>query len=94
MHIVNTIILAVAFCTIPAGVLWLCRRFPVLGKIGPVFILYLIGLIIGNTGLMPEQLKGVQNIISNATVPLAIPLIIPIPHLANSAASAVLISRP
>lgn len=76
MHIVNTIILAVAFCTIPAGVLWLCRRFPVLGKIGPVFILYLIGLIIGNTGLMPEQLKGVQNIISNATVPLAIPLML------------------
>ena len=76
MHIVNTIILAVAFCTIPAGVLWLCRRFPTLGKIGPVFILYLIGLIIGNIGLMPEQMPGVQNIISNATVPLAIPLML------------------
>lgn len=72
----NTIILIVAFCTIPAGVLWLCRKFPFLGKIGPVLVLYLIGLIIGNIGLMPGQLPEVQNIMSNATVPLAIPLML------------------
>ena len=72
----NTIILIVAFCTIPAGVLWLCRKFPFLGKIGPVLILYLIGLIIGNIGLMPGQLPEVQDIMSNATVPLAIPLML------------------
>lgn len=72
----NTIILIVAFCTIPAGVLWLCRKFPFLGKIGPVLVLYLIGLIIGNIGLMPGQLPEVQDIMSNATVPLAIPLML------------------
>ena len=72
----NTIILIVAFCTIPAGVLWLCRRYPLLGKIGPVLILYLVGIIIGNIGLMPSHLPAVQDIMSNATVPLAIPLML------------------
>lgn len=76
MNIINMAIIVIAFCLIPAGVLWLCRRVPFLGKIGPVLILYLIGLIIGNIGLMPDQLPAVQDILSNATVPLAIPLML------------------
>lgn len=76
MNTFNTIILVTAFCTIPAGVLWLCRKVPVLGKIGPVLILYMVGLAIGNTGLMPDELPLVQDIMSNATVPLAIPLML------------------
>ena len=76
MHILNIILLAASFCLIPAGVLWLCRRLPWLGKIGPVFTLYIIGIIIGNIGLMPGQMPLVQDILSNAMVPLAIPLML------------------
>lgn len=76
MEIANWIILIAAFCLIPAGVLWLCRRFSLLGKIGPVLILYFIGIIIGNIGLMPGQLPAVQELMSNAMVPLAIPLML------------------
>lgn len=76
MEIVNWIILIAAFCLIPAGVLWLCRRFSLLGKIGPVLLLYFIGIIIGNIGLMPGQLPAVQELMSNAMVPLAIPLML------------------
>ena len=76
MEIVNWTILITAFCLIPAGVLWLCRRFSLLGKIGPVLILYFIGIIIGNIGLMPGQLPAVQELMSNAMVPLAIPLML------------------
>ena len=76
MEIVNWTILIAAFCLIPAGVLWLCRRFSLLGKIGPVLILYFIGIIIGNIGLMPGQLPAVQELMSNAMVPLAIPLML------------------
>lgn len=76
MEIVNWIILIAAFCIIPAGVLWLCRRFSLFGKIGPVLILYFIGIIIGNIGLMPDQLPAVQELMSNAMVPLAIPLML------------------
>lgn len=76
MNIVNWIILVAGFCLIPAGVLRLCRRYSFLGKIGPVLLLYAIGIIIGNIGLMPEQMPAVQEILSNAMVPLAIPLML------------------
>ena len=76
MNIVNWIILVAGFCLIPAGVLRLCRRYSFLGKIGPLLLLYAIGIIIGNIGLMPGQMPAVQEILSNAMVPLAIPLML------------------
>lgn len=76
MNILNYIMLSVSFCLIPAGVLWICSKVKWLGAIGPVLILYLIGIIIGNTGLMPGELPAVQEIMSNAMVPLAIPLML------------------
>ena len=39
-------------------------------------LLYGLGIIIGNIGLMPEQMPAVQDILSNAMVPLAIPLML------------------
>ena len=76
MEIINWIILMAGFCLIPAGVLWLCRKVSILGKIGPVMILYGLGIIIGNIGLMPRQMPAVQELLSNAMVPLAIPLML------------------
>ena len=76
MEILNWIILIAGFCLIPAGVLRLCRKFSLLRKIGPVMLLYGLGIIIGNIGLMPEQMPAVQDILSNAMVPLAIPLML------------------
>lgn len=76
MEIINWIVLIGGFCLIPAGVLWLCRRFSWLGKIGPVLVLYIIGICIGNLGIMEEQMPAVQELLSNAMVPLAIPLML------------------
>lgn len=76
MNIFNWIVLVAGFCLIPAGVLWLCKKYIILGKIGPVLLLYALGIIIGNIGLMPEQLPAVQELLSNAMVPLAIPLML------------------
>ena len=76
MNIINWIILVAGFCLIPAGVLWLCKKVNILGKIGPVMVLYGLGIIIGNIGLMPEQMPAVQELLSNAMVPLAIPLML------------------
>lgn len=76
MSVLNWIILVAGFCLIPAGVLWLCRKFSLLRKIGPVLLLYGLGIIIGNTGLMPGQMPAVQELLSNAMVPLAIPLML------------------
>ena len=76
MNILNWIILVTGFCLIPSGVLWLCRKFSLLRKIGPVLLLYGLGIIIGNVGLMPDQMPAVQELLSNAMVPLAIPLML------------------
>ena len=76
MNILNWIILIAGFCLIPSGVLWLCRKYAFLKKIGPVMLLYGLGIIIGNIGLMPEQMPAVQELLSNAMVPLAIPLML------------------
>ncbi len=70
------IILIAIFCATPAGVIWLCRRVPILGKIGPIMILYAIGMLLGNLPFMPDEIKGVQDILPNIMIPLAIPMML------------------
>lgn len=70
-----TVLYALAFILAPAGVLRLCRRVKWIGKIGPVLTLYILGIILGNV-YHPEGLAEVQDLLSNATVPLAIPLML------------------
>ena len=72
---VGTIALAVFFLLAPAGVLKLCRRFSWLGKIGPVLILYIVGIIAGNL-FHPEGMAELQDLLSSAMVPMAIPLML------------------
>lgn len=69
------ILMVLFFLTVPAGVLWLCRRVPFLGKIGPVLILYLIGILVGNV-FHPDGMAKIQDLLSSAMVPLAIPLML------------------
>ena len=75
MTIVNYVWLTIMFCTIPAGVLWLCRKYPLLDKIGPVMILYAIGLLIANIP-MPVEIAKLQGIIPTIMIPLAIPMML------------------
>lgn len=70
------ILLTVLFCLIPAGVIWLCRKYPFLDTIGPIMILYAIGIVIGNLPFMPEQMKVLQELIPNIVIPLAIPMML------------------
>ena len=63
------------FLVAPAGVLWLCGRVKVLGKIGPVLILYLTGILVGNL-FHPSGMAQIQDLLSSAMVPLAIPLML------------------
>ena len=76
MEILNYIILTLLLCVTPAGVIWLCRRVPLLGKLGPIMVLYAIGMIIGNLPFMPPQMKAVQDLLPNVVVPLAIPMML------------------
>ena len=77
MNIVYYISILLVFCLMPAAVLWLCRKVPVLGKIGPIMVLYAIGMGIANIPFLPrEQLASVQDILPNALIPLAIPMML------------------
>lgn len=76
MDIVNYILLTAIFCLTPAGVLWLCRRFPILDKLGPIMILYALGMIWGNFPYLPAQISTLQDILPNVMIPLAIPMML------------------
>ena len=73
--ILNYLWLAAMFCLVPAGVLWLCRKYPIFDKIGPVMILYAIGVVIANVP-MPAEIKTLQGIIPTIMIPLAIPMML------------------
>ena len=85
MNILGNIFLIAIYLLAPAAVLRFCRKHTWAAKIGPILILYLIGIIVGNLGLvpfLPEALvnpsgkAGIQELLSSAMVPLAIPLLL------------------
>ena len=76
MNILIYTFFAILFCVTPAGVVWLCRRYSILGKIGPIMILYAVGMAIGNIPAISEHLKPLQDLLPNVMVPLAIPMML------------------
>ena len=72
---IGNVLITLFFLLAPAGVLWLCRRLPVLDKIGPVLVLYLLGILVGNL-FHPPGMAQIQEVLSSAMVPLAIPLML------------------
>lgn len=60
----------------PLGILYLIWRFPLAAKIGSVLIAYLIGLILGNSGLLTEDHKWLQDLLTTVTIPIALPLLL------------------
>lgn len=76
MNVLWYIILAIVFCVTPAGVIWLCRRFSFLGKLGPIMVLYAIGMLLGNMPFIPSEIADLQNLLPNILIPLAIPMML------------------
>ncbi len=60
----------------PAVVLWACNKWKVLSKIGPVLLLYFLGIIVANLNLIPADYKGIQDTISTIAIPLALPMML------------------
>ena len=71
----GNILLILVYILAPACVLWLCRKVSWLGKIGPVLVLYILGIILGNVW-HPSGMAAIQEAMSSAAVPLAIPLML------------------
>ena len=76
MDIVWNILIVLIFCLTPTGVIWLCRRVPLLGKLGPIMVLYAVGMIFGNLPFIPSSIASVQDLLPNILIPLAIPMML------------------
>ena len=73
-----TIILVLFFLLSPLLILRLCHRYSFINKIGAVVVAYVVGFVIGNTGLltMIDGHARVQELLTMLTIPLAIPLLL------------------
>ena len=76
MSIVVYIVLTILLCVLPAGVVWLCNRVSVLGKLGPIMVLYAIGMVVGNLPALGAYLTPLQDVLPNVMIPLAIPMML------------------
>ena len=72
---IGNTLMVLFFLLAPAAVIWLCRRVKWLDRIGPVLILYILGIIVGNL-FHPAGMAQIQDLLSSAMVPLAIPLML------------------
>ncbi len=73
---VNHLIMILFFLLAPAGILWLCRKVPFLQKIGAIVLAYILGFILGNSGLIDPSFSKIQQTLSEVMVMLAIPLLL------------------
>ena len=70
------IALIVFYFLFPVLVIYLSTRVTLVRKAGPVVVCYAAGLLIGNTGILPEGMYHYQDLLTNITIPLAIPLLL------------------
>ncbi len=71
------VVIAICLFT-PLLILWLTYRFPWMNKVGTIIIAYVIGCVLGLTGLIPDttEIHKVQTDIATYTIPFAIPLLL------------------
>ena len=70
------ILMFVFFLLTPVLVIYLEGKYKIVKKIGGVLICYILGALVGNVGLLPEGAFKYQDLLSQLTVPLALPLIL------------------
>ncbi len=72
----DTAILILFYLLTPALVVWLTEKLSFLNKIGAIILLYLLGIVVGNSGIIPSNAASLQDTLSSALVPLAIPMML------------------
>ena len=70
------VLAAAFFLFFPAVVILLCMRFHWIDKIGAVFVCYIAGALVGNTGVLPPGAASLQDTLSSACVAVALPLLL------------------
>jgi uncharacterized membrane protein len=73
---IGTVLLIAFYLLFPALAIWLAgRKIAFIHKIGPVVLCYAVGLILGNTGILPASAGAVQDTLNTVAIPLALPLL-------------------
>ena len=60
------ILTVIAFMAVPALMIFLCVKFKALNKLGIVLLCYIIGMVIGNIGLLPHSFS--TPVVTNLTI--------------------------
>lgn len=61
---------------VPLALMLLAKRWPIIDKISPMVILYIIGLVVGNAGWLGVSTTNICTQVSNVVVLLTIPLML------------------
>ena len=70
-----TILLVLFYIGFPILVIFLgSRKIAFIDRIGPVVFCYAAGILVGNLGILPKEAAGVQDIMTTAAIPIALPL--------------------
>lgn len=64
------------YLLMPLLIIFLCHRFPVLNRAGSVVIAYVLGLILGNSGLLGAAYLPLQDLLMTLSIPIALPLLL------------------
>ena len=68
---------ALFFILFPILVIYLCYKYPILDKLGAVVICYLVGIFIGNIGILPtSSFIKIQESIADLSVIIALPILL------------------
>lgn len=74
---VYVIIYALIFIFMPALVVKLCTKVSFFGKIGPILLLYIIGVLIGQIpGLNNDATMSFKDTVTTVMIPLALPMML------------------
>lgn len=71
-----TVVIILIYLLFPVLVLWMSTKYAFVNKIGVIVFCYVGGLIMGNVGLVPDEMASLQGDIMGATILLGIPLVL------------------
>jgi uncharacterized membrane protein len=72
----DAVLLVIFYIFAPLAILYLTWRSSVASKIGSVLLAYIAGLILGNSGILNDSHREIQDILTTVTIPLALPLLL------------------
>src|SRR5690606_6495684 len=70
------IMAAIGFLAAPAAIVWMCRKAPFARRFEPIVLCYAAGLLGGLSGLLPESVSPARTQVAEASVGLALPLLL------------------